>query len=65
MECDVIITYRCNAHCQMCSAWRNPSRIEDEITPEIIDKIPFGCKRLNITEGESALRKNTKNIIIF
>jgi len=63
MECAVIGTYRCNARCQMCYAWRNPSRIEDEITPEIIDKIPAGHKRLNITGGEPLLRKDIEDIV--
>ena len=63
MECAVIVTYRCNAHCQMCNTWRNPSKIEEEITPEIIDKIPGGYKRLNITGGEALLRKDIEDIV--
>ena len=27
----VIITYRCNAHCNMCDCFRDPSRPEEEI----------------------------------
>lgn len=42
MECAVIVTYRCNTRCQLCYTWKNPSKIEEEITPEIIDKIPGG-----------------------
>ena len=63
MECAVITTYRCNARCQMCNAWRNPTGVEDEITPEIIDKIPAGHKRLNITGGEPLLRKDLEDIV--
>lgn len=63
MECAVITTYRCNAKCQMCNAWQNPSRPEDEITPEIIDKLPSGLKRLNITGGEPMLRKDLMDIV--
>ncbi|TKJ33553.1 MAG: hypothetical protein CEE38_20560 [Planctomycetes bacterium B3_Pla] len=63
MECAVITTYRCNARCQMCNTWKNPSGIEDEITPEIIDKLPSGHKRLNITGGEPLLRKDLEDII--
>jgi len=63
MECAVITTYRCNARCQMCSAWKNPSKAEEEISPEIIDKIPSGYKRLNITGGEPLLRKDIEEIV--
>ena len=63
MECAVITTYRCNARCQMCNTWKNPSRIDEEITPEIIDRIPSGHKRLNITGGEPLLRRDVFDII--
>ena len=63
MECAVITTYRCNARCQMCDTWNNPSRIEDETAPEIIDRIPSGHKRLNITGGEPLLRKDLEDIV--
>jgi hypothetical protein len=32
----------------MCNTWRNPGKIEEEITPEIIDKITGVYKRLNV-----------------
>lgn len=63
MECAVITTYRCNARCMMCRAWDNPSRASEEVTPEIIDKIPGGHKRLNITGGEPLLRKDLEDIV--
>jgi len=63
MECAVITTYRCNAHCQMCYTWKNPSKIEEEISSEIIDKIPPGYKRLNITGGEPMLRRDIEEIV--
>ena len=63
MECAIITTYRCNAHCQMCQAWKNPSKIGEEISSEIIDKIPPGYKRLNITGGEPMLRKDIEEIV--
>lgn len=46
MECAVIVTYRCNAHCKMCYTWKNPSRIEKGINPEIIDKITCRYKKI-------------------
>ena len=63
MECAVITTYRCNARCMMCKAWENPSKASEEITPEIIDKIPGGHTRLNITGGEPTLRKDLEDIV--
>jgi MoaA/NifB/PqqE/SkfB family radical SAM enzyme len=63
MECAVITTYRCNAKCMMCKAWENPSKASEEITPEIIDKIPGGHTRLNITGGEPTLRKDLEDIV--
>ena len=36
----VIVTYRCNARCTMCSRFQAPSRPEEEISPEILRKLP-------------------------
>lgn len=66
MECAVIVTYRCNARCQMCHTWKHPSDQAQEITPEIIDKIPLidgKYKRLNITGGEPMLREDILDIV--
>ncbi len=63
MECAVIVTYRCNARCQMCHTWKHPSDPEQEIPPEIIDKIEGRYKRLNITGGEPTLRDDIMEIV--
>ncbi len=47
----------------MCCAWENPTRPEQEVTPEVIDKIPPGHTRLNITGGEPLLRKDLEDIV--
>jgi MoaA/NifB/PqqE/SkfB family radical SAM enzyme len=63
MEAAVITTYRCNARCKMCSSWQHPSRPKEEISPEIMDKLPGGFTRLNITGGEPALRGDLDRIV--
>ncbi|MEO0184032.1 MAG: radical SAM protein, partial [candidate division WOR-3 bacterium] len=63
MECAVITTYRCNAHCKMCRSWANPTKPEEEFRPEILKKIPEGMIRLNVTGGEPTLRKDIIEIL--
>jgi len=63
MEGCIIVTYRCNAKCYMCNTWQHPTRPEEEITPEIVEKIPAGLKFLNITGGEPFLRKDIEEIV--
>ncbi|MBN2070843.1 MAG: radical SAM protein [Candidatus Krumholzibacteriota bacterium] len=63
MECAIITTYRCNARCQMCNAWQNPSRASEEFDPEILNKIPGGMQRLNITGGEPMIRGDIHRIV--
>lgn len=63
MECAVIVTYRCNARCMMCNTWRHPSLTEEEISPEVIDRIQGTYKRLNITGGEPLLREDILDIV--
>ncbi len=63
MECAVITTYRCNAKCGMCNTWQHPSKVSEEFNPEILEKIPAGMKRLNITGGEPLLRKDLADIV--
>ncbi len=63
MECAVITTYRCNARCQMCHTWQNPTRKSEEFPVEILEKLPGGMQRLNITGGEPLLRDDIKDIV--
>ncbi len=63
MECAVITTYRCNARCQMCNSWANPTKPGEEFSPEILNKIPRGMKRLNVTGGEPTIRKDIIKIL--
>lgn len=58
----IITTYRCNAKCHMCNIWQHPTREKDEITPAVIDKLPY-IPNINITGGEPFLRKDLEEIL--
>ena len=58
----VIVTYRCNARCTMCSRFLEPSRPEAEITPETLRKLPR-MYFTNITGGEPFLREDLGEIV--
>lgn len=58
----VIITYRCNAHCNMCDCFKYPAKPEEEITLEEIKKLPE-MAFTNITGGEPFIRKDIEEII--
>lgn len=63
MECAVITTFRCNAHCKMCNIWQFPTAPREEFCPEILEKLPGGMTRLNITGGEPLLRDDLVRIV--
>lgn len=58
----IIVTYRCNARCQMCNTWKYPSRGEEEIGVEVYEKLPF-METVNVTGGEPFLRDDLNEII--
>jgi len=47
----------------MCYSWQHPTTAGEEVSPQVIDKIPPGHKRLNITGGEPLLRKDLEEIV--
>ena len=53
----VIVTYRCNARCNMCDCFKDPTRPEEEITLEDIKKLPE-MAFTNITGGEPFIRQD-------
>ena len=63
MECAVITTYRCNARCKMCEIWKHPTKPEEEFNPELLEKLPSGLDRINITGGEPSIRKDLDKIV--
>jgi len=69
----IIVTYRCNAHCNMCEAWKYPTKPADEIGW----MLSVNCRKyfFNVTGGEpfvrqdlpditTELRKKTRRIVI-
>ena len=63
MESAIITTYRCNAHCQMCHTWKYPSKVSDEFEPGLLESLPSGQTKINITGGEPTLRKDLLDIV--
>lgn len=57
-----IVTYRCNARCNMCNRYKKPSKPEEEITVETIKKLP-PMYFTNITGGEPFIREDLKDIV--
>jgi len=58
----VIVTYRCNAKCNMCNRYKCPSQESEEISIETIKKLP-PMYFTNITGGEPFLRTDLKDIV--
>lgn len=58
----VIVTYRCNARCNMCNRYKKPSNPDEEITVETIKKLPK-MYFTNITGGEPFIRTDLKDIV--
>ncbi|MCP5007713.1 MAG: radical SAM protein [Planctomycetes bacterium] len=62
-EICIILTYRCNAKCNMCDVWHHPTKSSEEITLRDIERIPSGLKFINITGGEPFVRHDIADII--
>ncbi len=58
----VIVTYRCNAKCNMCNRYKKPSLPEEELSLETIKKLP-PMYFTNITGGEPIIRTDIKDIV--
>ncbi len=58
----VIVTYRCNARCNMCNRYKAPSKPEEEISLETIKKLPE-MYFTNITGGEPFIRTDLKEVV--
>ena len=58
----VIVTYRCNAKCNMCNRYKKPSLPDEEISLDTIKKLP-PMYFTNITGGEPFIREDIKDIV--
>ena len=58
----IIITYRCNARCNMCDCYKDPSKPSDELTLDVIKKLPE-MAFTNITGGETFTRLDIGDIV--
>lgn len=58
----VIVTYRCNARCNMCNRYKKPSQPNEEISLETIKKLP-PMYFTNITGGEPFIRQDLKEVV--
>ena len=57
----IIITYRCNARCNMCNVWEHPSIPEEEMGLDVIEKLP-DMFFANITGGEPFVRNGMEKL---
>lgn len=62
-ETSIILTYRCNAKCNMCNVWQHPTNTDKEISIKDIEKLPAGFRFINITGGEPFIRRDIEEII--
>lgn len=58
----VIVTYRCNARCNMCNRYKEPSNAEQEIPIETVRNLPQ-MYFTNITGGEPFMREDIDEIV--
>lgn len=58
----VIVTYRCNARCNMCNRFKCPSNPDEELSIDTIKKLPE-MYFTNITGGEPFIREDLKEVV--
>lgn len=62
MDGSIIVTYRCPMRCKMCDIWNNPTNLEDEFRPELLEKLPK-LAAVNVTGGEPFIRDDLDEIV--
>ncbi len=63
MDLAIIVTYRCNSKCSMCNIWKNPSLPEEEVSLEMLARLPNDFGTINLTGGEPTLRQDLGEIV--
>jgi len=58
----VVVTYRCNAKCNMCDCFKFPTKPAEEITLDTVRKLPE-MVFTNITGGEPFIRADLPDIV--
>lgn len=62
MDASVIVTYRCPMHCRMCNIWANPTAVQEEFKPGLLQKLPR-LDFVNVTGGEPFVREDIEDIV--
>jgi len=62
LHASIILTYRCNAKCNMCEVWKHPTKPSEEIGLDVIEKLPE-MFFANITGGEPFIRQDLPEIV--
>jgi Fe-coproporphyrin III synthase len=47
----------------MCDIWKYPTEPETEIKPSVLEKLPDGLGRINLTGGEPMLREDIEDVV--
>jgi Fe-coproporphyrin III synthase len=63
MDLTIISTYRCNSKCSMCYTWKHPTLPKNEVSLDVLQKLPGGFDNLNITGGEPTLRQDLLEVV--
>lgn len=63
MDCAIFPTFRCNAKCGMCDIWKHPTKVSEEFSPDLLDRLPARLDRINISGGEPTLRSDLDLIV--
>jgi MoaA/NifB/PqqE/SkfB family radical SAM enzyme len=58
----IILTYRCNARCNMCDVYQYPTHKQDEITALDLEQLP-AMSFVNITGGEPFIRTDIADVV--
>lgn len=58
----VAVTYTCNARCDMCYSWKNPTKKQEQITAKDLEKLPH-VPVYNVTGGEAFVRPDIQDLI--